>query len=445
MWFDIITNFGLNTYLTREVSRYQEQARRYLINTSLLRLGLAVLGVPLLVGFIAVRQTLVAALTAPAAQPALLALVLLYVGLVPNSIATGFSALFYAHEKAEFPAAVTTISTLLKVGLGTGVLLAGLGIVGLAASAIAVNIITLVILGVLAWREIPALKTAAPSDMALRAEPERSLRRKMLSESWPLMVNHLLATLFFKIDVPLMEAILGNETLGLYSTGYKYLDALNVIPAMFTMALFPIISRKAVEDRAGFVRFFRLGVKILMLLVLPAAIIATLGARELVLLLGGPEYLPGGMLALQLMAWSMVIGWVNSLSQYVLIALNQQRYLMRAYMLALAFNLIANLLLMQRFGYQASALLHTAAELMLFIPFTIRLHQQIGRLNWWGMLGKPLLAAACTAPVAALLFPVSRLAALAGALLVYGVISWRLKIFDAEEREVMAPLLGRKR
>lgn len=444
MWFDIITNFGLNTYLTREVSRHREQARRYLVNTSLLRLGLAVLAVPLLVGFIVARQTVVAALTAPAAQPALLALVLLYVGLLPNSIATGFSALFYAYEKAEYPAAVTTVSTLLKVGLGTLVLLSGFGIVGLAASAIIVNLITLAILGLLAWRHIPALRLTGPLRAAWRATPERALRREMLRESWPLMVNHLLATLFFKVDVPLMEAILGNETLGLYSTGYKYLDALNVIPAMFTMALFPVISRKAVEDRAGFVRFFRLGVKILTLLVLPAAIIATLAARELVLLLGGPEYLPGGAIALQLMAWSMVIGWINSLTQYVLIALNQQRYLMRAYLLALSFNLLANLLLMPRFGYQASALLHTAAELALFIPFILRLHREIGRLNWWGLLGKPLLAAVGAAPVALLLLPINRFAALTGSLLIYSVAIWRLHLFDAEEREVLAPLLRRR-
>ncbi len=441
MWFDIITNFGLNTYLTREVSRYRDQARRYLANTSLLRIGLAVLAVPLLAGFIALRQTVIAALTTPAAQTALLALALLYVGLLPSSMATGFSALFYAYEKAEFPAAVTTVSTLIKVGLGTGVLLAGFGIVGLAATSIATNVITLAILGILAWRQIPELHLPGPSVTALRAAPERALRRQMLGESWPLMVNHLLATLFFKVDVPLMEAILGNEILGLYSTGYKYLDALNVIPAMFTMALFPIISRKAVEDRAGFVRFFRLGVKILMLLVLPAAIVATLGARELVLLLGGPEYLPGGMIALQLMAWSMVIGWINSLIQYVLIALNQQRYLTRAYLAALSFNLIANLLLMPRFGYQASALLHTAAELMLFVPFVIGLQRQIGRLDWWGLVGKPLAAVACAAPLVALLLPVSRLAALVGALLVYGIAIWRLRLFDAEEREALAPVL----
>ena len=43
-WFDILTNFGLNTLLTREVSRDHTKARRYLVNTTGLRLGLAGIG-----------------------------------------------------------------------------------------------------------------------------------------------------------------------------------------------------------------------------------------------------------------------------------------------------------------------------------------------------------------------------------------------------------------
>ncbi len=444
MWFDIVTNFGLNTYLIREAARHRAQARRYLFNTTLLRLGFAVLTLPLLAGFIGVRQTLVAALTNPASRQAIFSMLLLYVGLVPNSLSTGLSALFYGHEKAEYPAAVTTISTLIKVALGTLVLLTQGGIVGLAGASIVTNLATLAILGTLAWQQIPALRAASAFPLRqLRDTTERVLRREMVRESWPLMVNHLLATLFFKIDVPLMEAILGSAVLGLYSTGYKYLEALMVIPSMFTMALFPIISRKAGEDRPGFIRFYQLGVKILVVLVLPAALIATLGARELVLILGGPEYLPGGMIALQFMAWSMLIGWINSLTQYVLIALNQQRHLMRVYLLAFAFSLISNLLLMPRYGYPAAALLHTAAELALFVPFIMCLHRQIGRLNWGVMLGKPMLAAAATAPVIVLLLPLHRGLALLAALAVYGVVAWRIGVFDATERDVLAPLLKR--
>ena len=55
-WFDILTNFGLNTFLTREVARNRAAAGRYLLNSTVLRLGLALAGVPLLIAFLASRQ-----------------------------------------------------------------------------------------------------------------------------------------------------------------------------------------------------------------------------------------------------------------------------------------------------------------------------------------------------------------------------------------------------
>ena len=45
-WFEILANFGLNTLLTREVSKDHAQANRYLVNTSILRLTLAGLSAP---------------------------------------------------------------------------------------------------------------------------------------------------------------------------------------------------------------------------------------------------------------------------------------------------------------------------------------------------------------------------------------------------------------
>jgi hypothetical protein len=92
-WFDIFTNFGLNTLLTREVSRDPSSAGRYLFNTSLLRLGLALLAAPVLAIVLIIRnETVTPALDATAVT----AIALLYIGLIPNSISTGLSALFYA-------------------------------------------------------------------------------------------------------------------------------------------------------------------------------------------------------------------------------------------------------------------------------------------------------------------------------------------------------------
>jgi O-antigen/teichoic acid export membrane protein len=418
----------------REVSRHRDRAGRYLFNTTVIRLVLSVIGAPALVGFILIRNHLV---HPPLASETIMAMSLLYVGLIPGSISKGLTALFYGNEKAEYPAAITTLSTLLTAALGTLALLLGWEIVGLAAVSVVVNVITLCILGILASQ---LFSVEGLPDLRKRAEGIRHKLRPML-ESWPLMLNHLMATLFFKVDIVLLEGIWGTKMVGWYSTAYKFLDALNVIPSMFTMAVFPVVSRQAKEDRQALVRFYRLGIKLLVAISLPVAVITALLARELVLILGDVAYLPHSMIALQLMIWSIPIGWINSLTNYILIALDQQRYLTRAFVIGLSFNLIGNLLFMPRYGYQASAMLTVASELALLIPFIIGLRGQVGPLGWWNIVGKPVLGALAMGAVTLVSLPLGRWVALVGAVVVYPLVIWRLGLLTSEEQMVLRPLL----
>ena len=440
VWFDIVTNFGLNTYLTREVSRHRDQARRYLFNTTAIRFGLGIVALPLLGAYIGLRQTILAGFDGPASSQLITSMLLLYVGLLPNSISTGLSALFYAFEKAEYPAATTSISTLLKATFQVIALIAGFGIIGLAGTSIIVNIITLIVLALLAWQQIPELHGQARIFTDLKASRSHVLRKSMVQESWPLMLNHLLANSFYKVDVFLMDIILGSVPLGLYSIGYKLLDALVVIPSMFTLALFPIFSQQAQDnDKQKFVRFYRLGTKILVTLALPAAIITTLLANEMVLILGGREYIPGAVIVLQLIAWSMPLSWFNGLTQYVLIALDQQRFLTRAYIWGFCFSFCANLILMPRFGYKISAILHVFSELVLMIAFLKGIGKNLGNLAWWKIVGTPVRASVISGLVGLLLSSLGRGATLAGFLVTYPILLWLLKVLTPEEQALLVP------
>src|SRR5690606_10291570 len=127
---------------------------------------------------------------------------------------------------------------------------------------------------------------------------DRALQRLMIGESWALMVNHLLATVFFKSDVILMEAINGVAVAGVYSTSYKWLDALNIIPAFFTMALLPVMARQAHSDLPALRRNYVMGVKLLVMVALPVAVVTSYLAYLLIGVLGGAEYLPDGAIAL---------------------------------------------------------------------------------------------------------------------------------------------------
>ncbi len=433
-WFDILTNFGLNTLLTREVARDRSAAARYLFNSTALRLALSALGIPLLLGFLAIRQATVS----PALEEqAIAAIVLLYIGLLPNSISTGLTALFYAFEKAEYPAAITTVSTIVKVTLGLGTLLLGWGVMGLAGGAVITNLVTLSVLG---WLARPLARGVFAERL------DRPLLWQMVGESWPLMINHLLATVFFKIDIVLMEAINGNTVVGQYSTAYKWLDALNIIPAFLTMALLPIMARQAHEDRAALRRNYGLAVKLLVMVALPVAVITTFIAAPLIRVLGGAEYLPAGGIALQIMIWSIPIGWINSVTNYVIVALDRQRTLMFAFAAGVLFNVVANLLLLPAYSYRAAAAITILSEGVLFVAFYQIIRQELGTMGWHRALWRPALAAAVVLAVTGALWQVAPLLALIISPLIYAMALLALRPFGADEWVRIAPLLpGRLR
>ena len=433
VWFDIFTNFGLNLFLTREVARDRSRAREVFLNTSILRGGLIGVGVPLLLAFIWVRQNTV---SPPLTAEVLIAIGLLYIGLLPGSLSIGFTSLFYAFERAEMPAAVSTIATINKAVLGVVVLLAGGSIIGLAAVSIITNLLTL---GVLWWNGRGMLKRGPQP-----ARVHWTLIRRMANQSWPLMLNHFLATIFFQIDVILIEAFHGAWMVGQYQIAYKWVAALNVIPAFFTQAMLPILSRQAHNDREALRRNYILALKLLVSVALPTAVIFTLLAYPLTALLGGSQYLPDGAIATQIMIWSIPIGWMNSFTQYMLVALDLQRRIMFAFVAGVGFNLVANFLLIPQYGYQAAAFTTILSEAVLFVPFIWLLRGSIGDLPWVSMLWRPLLATALMIGAVTLGGFVHPLFAAAVGSLVYGLAWWFLRALSPEEWALLGPLLPGK-
>ena len=74
------------------------------------------------------------------------------------------------------------------------------------------------------------------------------------------------------------------------STGF------NLIPANFTLALFPLLSRRGQADRAALARVYRRALKVLLLLGVPICVGTALLAEPLVLFFAGPAYVPAGRL-----------------------------------------------------------------------------------------------------------------------------------------------------
>jgi O-antigen/teichoic acid export membrane protein len=255
------------------------------------------------------------------------------------------------------------------------------------------------------------------------------------------MINHLLATLFFKVDVTLLQPMKGDRVVGLYGVAYKFIDGLQIIPVTFTVAVFPILSRYAESAKDSLLRAYSFAVKLLFVVALPCAIATTFVARELIVILGGGEYLPDSMIALQIIVWSILLGFINSVTQYALIALNQQRFLTKAFLAGLSLNIISNLLFIPMYSYKASAVIHIFSELALFILFYRCIRRSLTRINWLGIFYRPGLAGGLMAGSIWLLRDVSPLLSLPIGGIAYLVALLLIGTFSEEEKRLMRELL----
>ncbi|MDE3091220.1 MAG: oligosaccharide flippase family protein, partial [Chloroflexota bacterium] len=172
-----ITDFGLGILVTREVSRDRTQANRYLTNTLVLRAILWALAV-VPFGFV----PLIYGVTPDTA----ITFGLLMVGLLPSSLSASLAFLFNAYERFEYRIAIDFVTQLISFALQVTALLIGYGIVGLAAASIITNLFTLAAFFYLVRRSL----------FTPHLEIDRSLIRWMFFESYPLMLNNLLSSLF---------------------------------------------------------------------------------------------------------------------------------------------------------------------------------------------------------------------------------------------------------
>ncbi len=432
--FEILSNFGLNILLIREVSQDRRQARRYLLNTSLLRVGTtAVAFLPILLYLWSGTQA-----ANPLSGAEVAAILLMMIGMVFSGLALGVTGLFYVYEEAEIPAAMSTVTTMLKVGFGVVVLLLGYSFVGLAAVSILVNFITLLALAIIAFRRFPL---AGPWQI------DADLQRRMVRMGFPLMLIHLLQTVFISMDVIFLRQLLANgeEVVGWYNSAYKWFNALQIVPSYFTLALFPIISREIANNLESAARMYRLALKLMLLLALPIAATMTFAADFLIGVLGGAEFLPHGAIALQVVMWSIPFGWLNSVTNYVLVSLGLEARQPRAFLLAVGFNVLSNWLLIplvgSPYGYVVAGITTILSEVVLLILFDYYRRQRMPGMNWLHFAGRPLLLTAVTLGVMWLGSQVHWSVGVVIGLLVYLIGLWLLRIIGEEELTILQRVL----
>lgn len=434
LYLATISEWGLGVLLTREVARDRDAIRSTFGTALLLRLVLSLAALPvaalIIVGYHGLQSAGIFA-DAISGRGTLL-IGILTLTLLPGAIGGAVTSVYLATERPVLPALVNLLTNVLSTLLRLAALVLGFGVVGVAWAALLATLCSALLFAALLRRDIgwPGWQW------------DGSMARMLLVAAFPLMLNALLVGVFFRFDSFIIYGYLGPATVNNYDAAYKIAPLALIVPPVVVNALFPRFARQALDDRAGLLRGYRLTLRVLLLGALPIVAMVSVYAPSVIGLIAGQAYVASSAGILAVLVWFVPLSYVNGITQYVLIALDRQGAITRAFALTAIFNLLGNAMLVRLWGLYAAAAMTVASELVLYLPLRRILQAELGDAPLWSLLWRPATAALISG-MATWLMRAAPVISLISGLSLYAVVLVVLRAFNTEDRALVLRLLRR--
>lgn len=194
------------------------------------------------------------------------------------------------------------------------------------------------------------------------------LFRYLLREAIPFGLSTFFIRIYYYIDTIMISIIISNpnEIMGWYNAAYRLVFVLSFIPTTFLMAIYPIMSKCYVSKDDSLRFMFERSFKYLLIIAVPMGFGITTLASKIILFSYGPNYAPS-VIALQILVWSEVFIFLNSVFGNLLNAINKQVVVAKQTMLASLLNIILNLLLIVQFSYVGASIATVITNCFSFI------------------------------------------------------------------------------
>lgn len=284
---------------------------------------------------------------------------------------------------------------------------------------------------------------AALRRVELDWRPRPRLWTPVLRAAWPIGLAGLFIALYYRIDMAILARLKPAADLGQYGAAYRFLETFAVMPALAMTVIAPVLAQSFAESRAILQRRYERAVHLVTVLVVPVGVVGAMTAWRLVPSLPGFGDYAGAGVALSILAPAAAALFLATIAQAVLVAAHLEGRLLRLAAFGVVLNVALNVALIPPFSYvgAAAATAVTEAAVLLLSAREVRLRLGIG----WPVerVWQPLAAgAACAAALvpAYLLNPFLQLAI---GLAVYAAAVVRLGALDRADLAGIHPFARR--
>ena len=186
-----------------------------------------------------------------------------------------------------------------------------------------------------------------------RANYQRA--KTLLEDSWPLILSGLAIMVYMRIDQIMIGQMLGNESVGLYSSAVRISEVWYFIPMTVASSLFPSIIDARKNNSRRYYRYLQRLYDLMVLIAVVLALPTSIGSHWILQYLFGEAYVSAAP-ALAIHAWSAVFVFLGVASGNWFLLENMQKQAFYRTVLGAIVNVLANFFLIPNFGVAGAAL-----------------------------------------------------------------------------------------
>ena len=248
--------------------------------------------------------------------------------------------------------------------------------------------------------------------------------------------------LYWRTDGVILSLVSTHAEVGVYGLAYTIAFNTEALSTFFLKSTLSTATALFSRDVNAFAAFMRRSVELMCFVAIPVAVVGVLLAGPLIGLLGDQAYVGRGAPTLGLLFVAVALRFVSGTLGQGLFACHQQRFFFRLFLVALALNIVLNVLLDNRFGAVGAGIALVCTEVFGLAFASWRLRRHCGYRTPVVFLLRALIPTAASAAAAVLLSGEHVLFILAAAAGVYllvnlaiGPVNW--SALTALKKQVM--------
>lgn len=344
-FFAILTDFGLDQIIVRDISSNRGSPERLLGNAILLKL---------LLSFIAIvfAWLILLVLNYPFDTKALIfvASISLILSYQSPSFGNVFTTIFTANLSRIY---VTAIDLVSKISI------AALTILLIVLRRPLLEIVAVNVLGLI------------PGFLVLYFLSRRFIRpnfsfdykmwKYLLKESLPLALSTVFVMIYFRIDVILLSLWKTEVAIGYYAAAYKLTESFNMIGSAFIVTLLPVASGFYASAKESMLKAYQMSLKYLLIFMIPVGIGTTYFSKNIIDLIYKGAYSSSSP-ALAILVWAELFILLNMAISTFLISMHRQKVFFIMTLVLMFLNISLNYLLIPGLSFVGSSIATVVTE-----------------------------------------------------------------------------------